>query len=112
QLQLEFTVHENSVALRELKNATILSSEDWIVFKKNFQDAYPGFLGTLKTRYLTLTPAETRYLCLLKLQLTNREMAAAQGVSSQSIKVTAYRIRKKLNLDNQEVLEAMVNEIE
>ncbi len=112
QFQQEFTEHDHSAALRELKNATILTSEDWILFKKNFQEAYPGFLSTLNTRFPALTQSEIRYLCLLKLKLTNREMAAAQGVSPQSIRVTTYRIRKKLDLDDQKALEALINEIE
>lgn len=112
QLQQGFDGHADPPVLMELKNSTFLTSEDWILFKENFRQAYPDFLETLETRYPELTPAETRCLCLQKLDLTNREMATAQGVSPKSINVTMYRIRKKLDFDNQELLEEMVNEIE
>lgn len=112
QLQQDFHGHVDPSVLMELKNSTFLTSEDWILFKENFRQAYPGFLETLETRYPELTPAETRCLCLMKLELTKREMATAQAVSPKSINVTTYRIRKKLNVETQEILEKMVSEIE
>jgi len=98
-------------ALEELQNATILTQEDWRHFKNLFQTVYPGFIDILKSRYSDLTSAELRCLCLEKLQLTNPEMAAAQGVSPKSINVTQYRIRKKLGLENQSELEQLVNSV-
>lgn len=108
QFKQEFKGHVDPPALQELKNSTILTRADWVTFKKNFQKAYPGFLSLLKQSYPTLTPAEIRLLCLLKLGFSNREMATAQGISPQSIYVTNHRIRKKLNLGNQEKLEELV----
>lgn len=108
QFKQEFKGHIDPPALQELKSTTILTHEDWVLFKKNFQKAYPGVLNKLKTSYPDLTPAELRLLCLLKLGLTNREMATAQGVSPQSIYVTNHRIRKKLQLDSQSRLEELV----
>lgn len=94
--------------LRELKNATILTKDDWRRFKDLFKQAYPGFLSTLRSQYPDLTPAEIRLLCLRKLGLTNNEMASAQGVSPNGVIVTQYRIRKKLNPKSQEKLEDLI----
>ncbi len=111
QFQQEFKGRIDPPALQELKSSTILTRADWVSFKKNFQKVYPGILSTLRTSYPDLTPAELRLLCLLKLGLTNREMATAQGVSLQSIYVTNHRIRKKLGLENQDKLEELVREM-
>lgn len=111
KLKINNQISSDPNLLHELQNVTILTNDDWTEFKNHFQSVYPGFLEIIKTRYSELTPAEIRYLCLLKLGLSNHEMASALGVSPKSINVTKYRIRKKLDLENQEILEKMVNSI-
>lgn len=112
KLQQQTSVYGDQQILQELKNATILTKEDWKQFKKLFRQAYPGFLTCLHQRYPVLTPAEIRILCLQKLGLTNEEMAAAQGVSANGIMVTQHRIRKKLNIKNQKMLEEWTYKLE
>src|SRR5690554_1610794 len=111
RLQENYSTHTDFKMIRELQNATILTSEDWEQFKSNFQQTYPGFIEILESRYPDLTHSEVRCLCLQKLRMSNREIAAALGVSPKSINVTNHRIRKKLNLDNQEMLNDLVQNI-
>ena len=111
RMQQNYSSQTDQKMVRELQNATILTPEDWDQFKNNFTQVYPGFIEKLESRHPILTSAEIRCLCLQKLRMSNREIAAAQGVSPKSINVTNHRIRKKLNLENQEMLEELVFKI-
>ena len=82
----------------QLQQSTILTEDDWTNFKILFEQVHSGFLTKLKTKYPQISPAETRFLSLAKLHFSTKEMAAALGVSSQSIRTNWYRIRKKLEL--------------
>jgi len=80
----------------ELRSTKILTDEDWINFQKHFGKLYPNFIKNLKANYTTITDAEIRYLMLSKLQLSHREMAQALGISSDAVRVTWNRVRKKM----------------
>lgn len=83
--------------LNNLKMVKILTDEDWYEFQYNFEASFPDFTSVVKSQIPALTVSEVRYLMLVKLQLNNKEMARALGVSEAAIRVTWSRIRKKLN---------------
>lgn len=83
--------------LNNLKMVKILTDEDWCEFQYNFEASFPDFTSVVKSQTPALTVSEVRYLMLVKLQLNNKEMARALGVSEAAIRVTWSRIRKKLN---------------
>lgn len=92
---------EDSSRINQLKETTILTNEDWNEFKKQFDKVYPNFLTNLRQHHSELTPAELRYLCLLRLELSTSEIASALGISPASLRVTKHRIRKKIGEKNQ-----------
>jgi DNA-directed RNA polymerase specialized sigma24 family protein len=83
-------------SLEHLKDIRILTEEDWSNFKFNFGKAYPELLYHLKKYTPALTVSEKRYLMLASLNLSNKEMANAIGVSDATIRVTRSRVRKKI----------------
>lgn len=91
-------------ALMQLKQATILTEEDWETFRLLFDKVHFGYLHRLKGKFPLLTPSETRFLALSKLNLSNREMAATLGVGFDAIRQTRSRLRKKLNLTNEDLM--------
>ncbi|GGG72709.1 hypothetical protein GCM10007415_00010 [Parapedobacter pyrenivorans] len=84
--------------LQQLRNSTILTDSDWIDFREQFQKVYPGFTDRLMERHPDLTTSEVRYLLLLRLELSNPEIANALGISPASLRVTWHRLRKKIGL--------------
>jgi len=58
-----------------------------------------------------LSPSEIRFMTLARLNFSNKEMAAALGVTPQAIRVTRHRLRKKLNLPDEQNLEELVQSI-
>jgi DNA-directed RNA polymerase specialized sigma24 family protein len=65
-----------------------------------FEKVHPGFLQRLSANYTDLTPAETRFLVFLKLELDPKEMASMLGVSAEAIRSIRFRVKKKLMLED------------
>lgn len=99
---------DNSEFLLQLQQSTILTDEDWRNFKQLFEQVHIGYLTRLKQKLPELSPAEIRFMVLAKLKFNNREMAAALGVSAQSIRVTRHRLLKKINLPEESSLDELV----
>lgn len=102
----------NKNLLSQLKTKNILTQDDWEQYQSLFKEVYPDFLPSLLASYPELSQAEIRYLCLEKLQLTNNEMALVLGVSSNTVRVTKHRIRKKFNLEGPESMDSLIEELE
>lgn len=86
-----------------LFDQTILTPDDWSAFKINFNKAHPGYIMHLRKSH-ALSEAEERLFLLLKLNLTRNEIASMLGVSSETVKKTRSRLRKRLNLAPKESL--------
>jgi DNA-binding CsgD family transcriptional regulator len=104
-------VSEASQTLAQLQQATILTEEQWESFRQKFEKVHRGFLQNLKEKVPGLSPAETRFMVLSKLGLSNREMAGMLGVSTEAIRQTRHRIRKKLEIPGAETVEELVASI-
>ena len=97
--------------MEKLVSATILTEEGWNYFKDLFEQVYPGFIGQLQKKYTNLSPAETRMFILTRLNLSSREMAHMLGISMDSLRKARYRLRKKLNLEEETGLEVLVQQL-
>ena len=92
----------------KLKKYTILTESHWNEFRHLFDKVHKGFFEKLKQKHPDLTPAETRLLSLLKLNLSKKEMAEMLGVSPETIKKTRQRIQHKVALPPDQHLEDLV----
>ena len=79
-----------------LRNFTIITGNDWLKFKDYFEKAYPNYWERLRQKLPKLTQSDERLLSLIKLQLGNKEIAAATGISAESVRVSLHRLRKKI----------------
>lgn len=91
--------HQKTPNYSDLQATTILTKEDWVNFRKQFDKVYPNYYYSLREVYPQLSPAEIRYLCLVKLNLRQNEIASALGISDSSVRVTWHRMRKKLGVE-------------
>ncbi len=111
--QFENTEKENSnaEARAQLEGAVLLTDEQWENFRRLFEKVHRGFFDRLNKKIPDLTATEQRFLALVKLKLSPKEMAAMLGVSPNTIRNYKYRLRKKLNVGEEFVIEDMVNNI-
>jgi len=77
------------------------SKEDWDTFMEYFQENYHGYIEKLKTAYKSLTPYDLRLCALLRINLTTKEIAAILNITPASLRTSKYRLRKKLNLEEE-----------
>ncbi|HTJ53181.1 MAG TPA: tetratricopeptide repeat protein [Cyclobacteriaceae bacterium] len=96
----------------KILQSNILTNEDWDNFKKAFEDIYPAFFSKLRYKYPAITAAELRLSALIKLNLSIKEMASMLGISPESVKKSRYRLKRKLGLTENEVLEDFIEKLE
>lgn len=84
---------------------------DWDKFTLLFEQVHAGYLHELNRKLPGITPSEMRFMTLAKLNLNNKQMASALGVSPESMRVTWHRLRRKLNLPNTTTIAELVGSI-
>jgi DNA-binding CsgD family transcriptional regulator len=97
--------------LLQLQQATLLTDKQWEEFRELFEKVHQGFLQRLKEKVSGLSPAETRFIVLSKLGLTNKDMAGMLGVSAEAIRLTRHRLRKKLETSGISTLEEILRNV-
>jgi tetratricopeptide (TPR) repeat protein len=110
-LEKEVSGNSDPALITKLQQSTILTEDQWEEFRQLFEKVHPGFLHKLKEKLPELSPAETRFMVLAKLNFSNKEMAAILGVSPQAMRTTWYRLRKKLSLPEEGTIEELVETI-
>lgn len=76
----------------------------WEDFRNTFEQIHQSFFAHLKEIAPDLTSAELRLVSLLKMNMNSNDMATMLGISQDSLRVSRYRLRKKLNLGQGENL--------
>lgn len=71
---------------------------DWDDFKQTFERVHQDFFKNIQARSGGLTPAEMKLASLMRLNLNSKEIASSLGISMDSLRISRYRLRKKLNL--------------
>ncbi|MDC8006072.1 hypothetical protein POV27_18615 [Aureisphaera galaxeae] len=77
---------------------------NWEEFEKRFLATHESFYQKLKEDFPSLTDNDLNMCALLKLKFSSKEIANLKGISVNSVKVSRYRIRKKLGINNQDLL--------
>lgn len=85
-------------------NATLDVEDSWVTFNTYFKEVHPDFLNGLNQVGNNLSNNEIRHCTFIKLGLNNREVADMLKVSSKTVEVARYRIKKKLNLSKEDSL--------
>lgn len=95
---------EKERLLDRLQSFTLLTDDDWLDFKKLFEKLNPGFFSKVLSHFPDLTNSEIRLTALIKLNLSNLEMAKVLGISPDSVRKSGLRLRKKLDMEQHEDL--------
>ncbi len=85
-------------AQHSLTSARLLTDDDWQAFRQHFDRVYPDFFWQLRQQLTDLNPAEERLMALAKLRLHSRQMSQMLGISTESVRKSKYRLRKKFGL--------------
>lgn len=81
-----------------LKQYVLLTDAQWADFQILFDKVHPGYIARVREKFGDITAAEMRFVLLTKLGLSSREMANMLGVTPDAVRVSKYRLLKKIQL--------------
>ncbi|MEH6537343.1 MAG: LuxR C-terminal-related transcriptional regulator [Psychroserpens sp.] len=87
------------------------NTDDWKFFQEAFNNADKDFLKKIKAIHSKLTPNDLRLCAYLRLNLSSKEIAPLLNISSRSVEVKRYRLRKKMDLPHESSLTNYILEI-
>ncbi|MFC2090052.1 LuxR C-terminal-related transcriptional regulator [Bacteroidota bacterium] len=103
---LELIQKERDIEIRNIRIKDLLkkidrdlnNEENWKIFEQNFYEVHENFLNTIKEKHPSLTSKDLRLCAYLKMNLSSKEIAPLLRISSRSVEISRYRLRKKMNL--------------
>ena len=92
-------------------DANINNNDDRKMFEEAFNNADKDFIKKIKKLHNNLTPNDLRLCAYLRFNLSSKEIAPLLNISSRSVEVKRYRLRKKMNLAHDVNLTTYILEI-
>jgi DNA-binding CsgD family transcriptional regulator len=83
----------------------------WEEFRGVFDQLHESFFVRLQQKSPELTPTDIRIISLIKMNLTPMEISTLLGITPDSLRVSRYRIKKKLQLTPEESLSGFLQSL-
>ena len=90
-------------------NFDLQDDASWSLFSQSFEDLYKDFNKIAQQLYPNLTRTDLRYMALIKMNLSSKEIANILNISNDGIKKARGRLRKKMQIPREESLEAIIH---
>lgn len=85
--------------LKRVDNS-IAHKDEWEIFEYNFNQVHEEFFKKLKNEYPELTAKDLKICAYIKMNLSTKEIAPLMNISVRGVETHRYRLKKKLNLEN------------
>lgn len=95
---------------KNIKNQ-ISFENDWSKIKLHFEKVHPEFFDKLSAICPALTQNDLKNCAYIKMKLNHKEIASLMGLDYNSVKMARYRIKKKLNLSQEEDLNQYIESL-
>lgn len=82
----------------------------WFRFNLSFSKVHTDFKRNIVEAHPTISPAELKLCCFIRLGMANKEIASVLHQGADSVKVARYRVRKKMELDGNVNLESYLSQ--
>jgi tetratricopeptide (TPR) repeat protein len=89
-------------------NESFNHEQHWKEFTNAFEQVHQQFFDSIKKYSSELTSADMRLIALLRINLDSTDIATLLGISTDSLRVSRYRLRKKLNIPQGDNLTAFI----
>lgn len=101
----------NIAEVRRELNVLLKQQDYWKQFETRFNSLHPDFERKLTDRFEKLTKNDIEFCSLLKLNLTNKEIASLLQISHESVITKKYRIKKKMEITDDSEFERLLLEL-
>jgi AraC family transcriptional regulator, chitin signaling transcriptional activator len=81
-----------------------VNKHEWETFETNLNQIHNEFIINLTKKFPSLTPKDIKLCVYLKMNLSSKEIAPMMNISFRGVELHRYRLRKKLNLSQDENL--------
>jgi AraC family chitin signaling transcriptional activator len=75
-----------------------VNKHEWEIFETNLNQIHNEFIINLSKKFPNLTPKDIKLCVYLKMNLSSKEIAPMMNISFRGVELHRYRLRKKLNL--------------
>lgn len=106
--------NNNSLSVNDIKKELqlLMKQKDyWKQFETRFNTLHPEFGNMLTSKFPKLTKSDIEFCSLLKLNLSNKEIASLLQISHESAITKKYRIKKKMEISDDSEFEKLLMEI-
>lgn len=83
----------------------------WNNFAEHFNNTCNGFFDRLNEQHSKLTNNDLRLCAYIRMNLSAKEIASLMNISTNSVEMAKYRLRKKLDLDESVTLNQYLSEV-
>ena len=102
---------KNVKKINEIVQNNLDIDDEWENFKMHFDKVHPHFFGKLKKISDNLTEENLRMCAYIKMRLANKQIAQLLHVIPNTIITSRYRLKKKLQLDDDVDLDGFLGDL-
>jgi tetratricopeptide (TPR) repeat protein len=92
-------------------NQNLRYNREVVDLQKNVEKVNFEFIQTLMERFPNLNENEKHLVILLRLKFTSKEIADIRAVSVKAVEISRYRLKKKMNIDDNDNLLTFIQKI-
>jgi len=86
--------------------------EEWKIFETKFNRTYDNYLVRLNSQYDNLTPSDLKLAAYIRMNFSSKEIASLLNISTKSVEMARYRLRRKLDLKHDQNLTEFLMRLE
>jgi DNA-binding CsgD family transcriptional regulator len=86
--------------MKGLMEKVLNNDKDRIAFETYFNSAHRSFIERFGCQYEGITAGDMRFCCLLRMNLSTKEIAALLNISIRAVELRRYRLRKRIGLES------------
>lgn len=103
--------HQKLAEVNSLIKNNLNTENDWDTFLMHFEKVHPNFFTNLRKYSNELTPSNLRFCAYFRIGLSTKEIATILNISVTTVKVSRFRIKRKLGLGEDDNLDDFIAKI-
>lgn len=103
-LNTEVDFNKLKSEIKKVIKSNAINKHEWQTFESNLNQIHDQFIINLTKKYPNLTSKDIKLCVYLKMNLSSKEIAPMMNITFRGVELQRYRLRKKLNLIQDENL--------